>query len=276
MSVIGVCSWSLQPRSPRELVKKLRKCGVGAVQLSLKPLRRDQWSEHDTVTRLAGAGIQIRSGMMSMEGEDYSSLQSIRRTGGVRPDEHWAANLHIAESCARIARRLGLRLVSFHAGFLPESRADPERAVMLDRLRALADVFAAKQVALALETGQESAETLLGVLADLDRPDVGVNFDPANMLLYDMGDPVAALSALAPHVRQIHVKDARKSDVSGQWGEEVPVGEGEVDWRAFFEVVAERDLDVDLMIEREAGSDRVRDVVRARDHLQTLRGSGDA
>jgi len=273
MSVIGVCSWSLQPRSVRALVKSVRQCGLRAVQLSLKPLRRDEWSEQDTALRLEDAGIAIRSGMLSMDGEDYSSIESIRRTGGVRPDATWAANLISAEHCARIAGRFGLTLVSFHAGFLPESRDGAGRATMLERVRAVADVFAREGVELALETGQETADTLLSVLAELDRPDVGVNFDPANMLLYGMGDPVAALSALAPHVRQIHVKDARKSAVAGQWGEELPVGEGEVDWRAFFDVITQRGLDVDLMIEREAGTRRERDVARARVRIEALRGT---
>ena len=84
------------------------------------------------------------------------------------------------------------------------------------------------------------------------------------MLLYDMGEPVAALGALAPWVRQIHVKDARRTRVKGTWGSEVPVGTGEVDWRRFFSVVTERELAVDLMIEREAGDDRVGDIRAAR------------
>jgi sugar phosphate isomerase/epimerase len=273
MSVIGVCSWSLQPRSARDLVKSVRQCGLRSVQLSLKPLRRGEWPEQDTALRLEDAGIAIRSGMMSMDGEDYSSIASIRATGGVRSDERWAANLASAESCARIARRLGMKLVSFHAGFLPETRGDPQREAMLERVRTLADVFARGGIELALETGQETAATLLDVLAELDRPDVGVNFDPANMLLYDMGDPVAALSALASHVRQIHVKDARRSGVPEQWGEEVPVGDGEVDWRGFFDVIRERGLDVDLMIEREAGKRRVRDVAHARKRIEAFRGA---
>jgi sugar phosphate isomerase/epimerase len=168
--------------------------------------------------------------MMSMAGEDYSSLDSIRRTGGVRPAQHWQANLAAAHENAQLARRLGAGLVTFHAGFLPHDRKDPERAVLLERLRALVDVFAAAGIEVGFETGQESAETLGDVLADLQRPRAGVNFDPANMILYDMGDPLAAVRALAPRVKQIHVKDALRTRTPGAWGEEVRVGTGEVDW----------------------------------------------
>lgn len=255
-----MCSWSLQPRSPRHLCELLAQCGVSAVQLALDPLRVGHWEEARTVELLREAGVETLSGMMAMEGEDYSSIASIRATGGVRPAARHAANLRAARENAALAARLGLGLVSFHAGFLPESRADPERAAMVGRLREIADVFAAQDVAVALETGQEPAATLLDVLDELDRPTVGVNFDPANLRLYDTDEPVAALALLAPRVLQVHVKDARRSGRPGVWGEELPAGTGEVDWPEFFATLHAARLQVDLLVEREAGAARVADV----------------
>ncbi len=221
---------------------------------------------------LDGARITAVSGMMSTVGEDYSSLDSIARTGGLRPDAHWTANLEIAKRDARTARELGLSLVTFHAGFLPHESADPERAKLLVRLRTVVDVFAEEGVRLGFETGQETAETLLEFLAALDRPSAGVNFDPANMILYGMGDPIAALRELRSHVVQVHIKDATPSVRRGEWGEEVPVGTGRVDWRAFFVALDEAQPTVDLLIEREAGEARVEDVRRARAHVLALTG----
>jgi sugar phosphate isomerase/epimerase len=271
---LGVCSWSLKPRSPQDLAQKARWCGVDTVQLALDPLRTGEWGVEETVRALSAAGLSIASGMMTMDGEDYSTLESIRRTGGVGPDERWPENLAAARANAELAWRLRLPLVSFHAGFLPEDRRDPRRAVLLERLRELADVFAERGVSVGFETGQESALTLLSVLAELARPAIGVNFDPANLLLYGMDDPVAALQRLMPHVLQVHVKDARRPRVAGAWGEEVPVGTGEVEWGAFLHLLHAGAPKVSLMIEREAGQDRVGDVRRARDLvLQRLAGA---
>jgi sugar phosphate isomerase/epimerase len=150
--------------------------------------------------------------------------------------------------------------VTFHAGFLPEDDGDPERAVLLDRLRAVADLFADRGLRLGLETGQETAETLAAVLDELERPNVGVNFDPANMILYGKGDPVEALRRLAPRVVQVHVKDAVPTNAPGTWGRETPVGAGAVDWPAFMAVALAIDPPVDFVIEREAGADRTDDV----------------
>ena len=262
---VGVCSWSLRAESPKELVERVRACGLADVQLALEPLRQKQWKLPDLRAALRDGGVEVRSGMMAPYAEDYSTLDTIRRTGGVRPTEHWLTNLEIAHGDAALASELGIGLVTFHAGFLPHDSHDPEHATMLERLRKIVDVFAEFDIRIAFETGQESAGTLFAMLRELDRPSAGVNFDPANMLLYGMGDPIAALRILAGRVAQIHIKDARKAKKAGAWGEEVVVGKGEVDWKAFFEVMAANKLHVDLMIEREAGDDRVGDINKARE-----------
>lgn len=262
---IGVCSWSLAPSSPDDLVERLASTGVRHVQLALDPIRTGAWSLDDTVAALDGAKASILSGMMAMDGEDYSTLESIRASGGVRPDATWPTNRDAAAVNAGLARQLGLDLVTFHAGFLPHEPC-AEREVLVGRLRELVDVFAEQGVRTGFETGQESADTMAAVLADIDRPGaVGVNFDPANMVLYAMGNPVDALETLAEHVVQIHVKDARATDQPGTWGREVPAGQGDVDWARFFDVVDRRELDVDVVIEREAGAARVADIRGARE-----------
>jgi sugar phosphate isomerase/epimerase len=208
--------------------------------------------------------------MMAPAGEDYSTLDSIRKTGGVRLNEHWEANLEAAKRNAEIASRLGLDLCTFHAGFIPDDSDDALHDVMVDRLRAIVDAFADQRVRIGFETGQERAETLLEAMDEIDRPTLGVNFDPANMILYGMGEPVHAIELLAPRILQIHIKDARPSDQAGQWGTETRAGDGAVDWGRFFKVVRERCPEVDLVIEREGGDSRVADVRAARELLGRL------
>ncbi len=274
MTHLGVCSWSLQPTSPADLVDKLRATGLSSVQLALDPIRTGQMDEAETIARLRKANITIRSGMMGTKGEDYTTLESIKRTGGVRPDDTWPANLAAAEHNADLAARLGLTLVTFHAGFLPHDREDAERRTLIDRLRTIAAVFARRGVRIGFETGQETAATLLDVLDELGGMPTrysaracpapastpGVNFDPANMILYNMGDPIEALDALAPHIVQIHIKDATPTHTAGEWGSEVAAGSGAVDWPTFFATIKKHNLDVDLMIEREAGGSRIDDI----------------
>ena len=272
---LGVCSWSLQPASPEELITQVRETGLERVQLALSPLvsQRDQWGR--TLELLADAGLEVVSGMMAPVGEDYTSLDSIARTGGLRPDATWPANEAMARAMAVVAGNAGIPLVSLHAGFLPHDRNDPERRRMIERLRTLVRIFADQGVQLALETGQESAATLLDVLEDVGGESLGVNFDPANMILYDRGDPVAAITALSPHVKQVHLKDAVAATASGQWGTEVPLGSGQVDWAGFFTVLRELPRNLDAIVEREAGSARIEDVRTAVARVHSLHGDGD-
>lgn len=272
---LAVCSWSLCPEAvpgasgprstgtPEALIEAVRQVGLDAVQLALVPVVEEPEVWGDAVRRIRDAGIAIVSGMLATVGEDYSTLATIAATGGVRPDATWPATLTRAARVAELAGHQGIRLVTFHAGFIPHDARDPEREVLLERLRTVIDLFAARGVRVAFETGQEEADTLLSALEDLRRPDAGVNFDPANMILYGMGDPVAALRKLKPWVRQVHIKDALPSPTRGQWGREVVVGAGAVDWRGFFDVLRSIARPLDMVIEREAGATRIEDVRRA-------------
>ena len=261
---LAVCSWSLQPANPQDLILKLQATGIRRVQLALDPLRESTDAWGGTAARLRDSGITIVSGMFGCVGEDYSTLESIRLTGGVAPDSTWEQNWERIRATAALARELGLDLVTFHAGFLPHQENDPGFAKMLKRLTEVAEAFNAAQVALALETGQETAPVLANLLTRLNRPGVGVNFDPANMILYDKGDPVAALRLLGRWVRQVHIKDATRTKVPGTWGQEVAVGTGDVNWPAFFAALDEAHFTGNLVIEREAGEQRVADIRTAK------------
>ncbi|HEU5072329.1 MAG TPA: sugar phosphate isomerase/epimerase family protein [Verrucomicrobiae bacterium] len=261
---LAVCTWSLQPENPDDLVQKVRATGVRRVQLALDPLRSAPKVWGDTGRILRENNIEVVSGMVGCIGEDYSTLESIRLTGGIAPDVTWEQNRKNFQACAAIASKMGLKLVTFHAGFLPSDESDPAFAKMMQRLDVMADIFMVHNILVGLETGQETAPELAELLHKLNHPNIGVNFDPANMILYDKGDPVQALRILAPWIRQVHLKDARRTQVPGTWGEEVPMGAGEVDWRAFFATFKQVIFNVYLAIEREQGSQRVQDIRTAR------------
>jgi len=267
---IGVCSWSLEPPDARTLAELARATGVSAVQLALDPIRLGLMGVEEVRRSLKDARLVLASGMMAMEGEDYSSLRSIRETGGVAPDATWADNRSAARELARIAKELGIGLISFHPGFLPEDPRQAQWEVVIGRLRELAGIFGERGAQVALETGQESPATLARALEALSREQVGVNFDPGNLILYGNGDPVAALGALAPRVIQVHLKDALPAREEGSWGTEVPVGDGAVDWAAVLGALRGCPQVTTLAIERESGSRRVEDITRARVFLETV------
>jgi L-ribulose-5-phosphate 3-epimerase len=265
---LAVCSWSLQPTSPDDLVQKLKATGISRVQLELDPLRDAPKVWGDTEKIFREAGITIVSGMVRCLGEDYATLDSIRLTGGIAPDATWDQNVKNISAAAGIAKKMGLKLVTFHAGFLPADETHPTFAKMCQRLDTVADIFMVQNILLGLETGQETAQELASLLHKLNHPNIGVNFDPANMIMYDKGDPVKALHILAPWIRQVHIKDAKRAKTPGTWGEEVVVGRGEVDWRGFFTTFKHVVFNVNLVIEREFGASRAADIRAAHDFIR--------
>ena len=262
---LAVCSWSLEATSPAELAGKILGTGIRRVQLALDPLREapEIWSP--TAGEFQRNGIAIVSGMFGCVGEDYSTLETIRLTGGIAPDATWPQNLKNIRATASLAESLGLKLVTFHAGFLPHDHGDPDFVKLAARLALAADVFAARKIELALETGQESARELAVMLRQVNRPNLGVNFDPANIILYGRDDVPGALQVLAPWIRQVHIKDARRTKTPGTWGEEVVVGTGDVDWRAFFAALQTAHFSGHVVIEREAGTNRIADIRAAKE-----------
>lgn len=257
----------MKPDSPGDLFSKLEQTGLSRVQLHLDPLFENPEVWGNFAAEAAQRGVTVVSGMFCTIGEDYSTLDTIRETGGVVPDHTWEENRRHIQGCAGMAADLGLSLVSFHAGFLPHDPTDPATVKLSGRIREIASWFAEKGTAVALETGQENAETLRMFLEQLDCPTVGVNFDPANMILYGKGEPIAALRELGPWVRQVHIKDATATKVPGTWGSEVVVGTGDVDWDGFFSALGEIGFLGNACIEREAGTQRVEDIRTARERV---------
>ncbi len=267
---LAVCSWSLQPTSPQDLLTKLQATSLRRVQLALDPLRDSPVVWGETAGLFRQNKVAIVSGMFGCAGEDYSTLDTIRMTGGIAPDATWEQNRANIRATAALAKQLGLKLVTFHAGFLPHDENDPAFAKMLQRLAETADVFQGVGIKLGLETGQETAPALVQLLQKLNRPNVGVNFDPANMILYAKGNPIEALRTLGSFIRSLHIKDAKQTKVPGTWGEEAIVGTGEVDWPAFFATLRELKYTGNFSIEREWGNQRVADICAAKEVVNRL------
>lgn len=259
---VGVCSWSLQVKSVPELSSFLAQLGVDVVQIACGDPHHASWEEGDDMPAAArAAGFKMTGAMLGFPGEDYTTPQTIQKTGGfgdpaLRPERlerlKWALQRTLA---------LGLSDLTMHAGFIPHP-GDPERKPLLDTLGQASALAQEKGITIAFETGQETADLLRQTLDELRCPNLKVNFDPANMLLYDMGDPLRAVEILGPDIRSVHVKDAKRPSVPGNWGEEVPLGQGQVNIKAFLQALKKAGYTGPLCIEREVGNqkERLRDV----------------
>jgi sugar phosphate isomerase/epimerase len=273
---IGVCSWSLQVKSIPELKGLLDRLGIDVVQIACGDPHHASWAEGDGMPAAAkAAGFRMTAAMLGFPGEDYTTPQTIQRTGGFGPKDLRAERIERLRWALDRVKQLGLSDLTLHAGFIPHV-GDPERTPMLNVLSQVGDLAGAAGVTAAFETGQETADLLRQTLDELKSPHLKVNFDPANMLLYDMGDPLRAVEILAPDIRSVHVKDANRSTAKGEWGDEVPLGQGQVNIRAFVRTLKRIGYRGPLVIEREVGDQgaRVGDVAHGIAYLRECLAAG--
>jgi L-ribulose-5-phosphate 3-epimerase len=263
---IGVCSWSLRA-DVDGVAQAMNTIGIDHVHLAIRPALDDNGGHY--LSQVRRQNWTISATMIDFPQEDYSSLDSIKVTGGIVPDEFWEQNRQLFLDAAEVTTGLEVKYLTMHTGFIDET--NPAYAKKFhDRILSLADAAAEKGIVLLLETGQETAEQLRRFLTELNHPAVGVNFDPANMILYDKGDPVEAVGTLGPWIRHVHIKDAVRTTRPGTWGREVPWGDGQVGPEVFLDALEKTGYQGVLAIEREAGNDRPADIKLAAERLRSL------
>src|SRR5262249_36907468 len=155
---IGVCSWSLKVASVPELRRLLDRLGIDVVQIACGDPQHASWDEGERFPEAArAAGFRMTGAMIGFPGEDYTTPQTIQRPGGFGAPATRPARLDRLRWALERTRALGLTDLSLHAGFIPEV-GSAERKPFLDTLARAADLARERDVTLAFETGQETAE----------------------------------------------------------------------------------------------------------------------
>jgi sugar phosphate isomerase/epimerase len=140
---------------------------------------------------------------------------------------------------------------------------------LLDALREVVGYCAERGITFCFETGQETPTTLLRVIEDLAAgspglDNVGVNLDPANLLLYGKANPVDALDVIGTHVRGVHAKDGEYPTNGRALGVEKPLGEGRVNFPVLVPKLKALGYTGALTIEREiSGPQQIADIRHA-------------
>lgn len=204
------------------------------------------------LARLAELNIRLTCVFGGFEGESYADIPTVSRTVGLVPPETRAARVKEFKEIADFAKLLGCEAVALHLGFVPHDTKEPLYQEVLDITRDVCDHCQANGQNLHLETGQETADGLLQFIQDVRRNNLFINFDPANMILYGTGEPIAALKKVGQYVRSVHCKDGKWAKNPGQeWGQEVPLGHGDVGMENYLRTLLEIGYTGPLTIERE-------------------------
>ncbi len=267
---VGVMFWA-----GRDSLAEIRSLGVQCGQLGipgdfeLKPEVSAEWK-----SALEQAQFPVVTVFAAYNGENYADVPTVQRTVGFIPRDTRAERERRTLEVIDFAAAIGVGSFACHIGFVPEDTTHPAYIEVREMVRRVADHAAKNRQTFALETGQEPAHVLQRFLKDVDRANVGINFDPANMILYGTGDPIEALSVLGPHVLSVHMKDGDwpPRDQSTALGSERPLGQGSVGIPRFVNKLKEIGFRGPLNIEREAENqqERIADIRKAVAYLNSL------
>ncbi|RCS55955.1 sugar phosphate isomerase/epimerase [Bremerella cremea] len=230
-----------------------QELGIKTIQLHA-PQQSSRTKENADafLAKLNDMGITLTCVFGGFEGESYADIPTTQKTVGLVPAETRAARTAEMKEIADFANLLGCKCVGLHIGFIPHDTSDPQYAQVVAVAQELCDHCKTMGQSVHLETGQETADGLLQFIGDVARDNLKVNFDPANMILYGTGEPIEAVKKVGKHLGSVHCKDAKWAANPGQeWGQEVPVGQGDVNFESYLSALQEVGYEGPLTIERE-------------------------
>ena len=246
--------------------------GVPTIQLHTpsKPTRTQENADR-FLAQLNEMGITLTAVFGGFEGESYADIPTTQRTIGLVPRETRAERTEEMMEIADFAKVLGCFVVALHLGFIPHATNSPTYSEVVDVTRQVCDHCKGNLQNLHLETGQETADGLSQFLVDVDRDNLLINFDPANMILYGTGEPIEALRRIGDRVGSVHCKDAKWAANPGkEWGQEVPLGQGDVGMEQFLKTLDQIGYDGPLTIEREIPSEPERQKIEIQGAIDLL------
>lgn len=255
-----------------EEIRKVHELGLSSCQLAC-------WSpdmytdENVTLTKQAcdEFGVEVSSLWAGYPGKAVWDFVQGPLTIGFVPPETREMRVEALLRGADFAARIGTPSVTTHAGFIPENPNDPLYTGTVQALARIARRCNELGLHFCFETGQETPVTLLRVMTDIGTDNLGVNLDPANLLMYGKANPIDALDVIGRHVRGVHAKDGEYPTEPNNLGVEKPLGEGRVDFPRLVAKLKSLGYTGPLTIEREiTGDQQIVDIKKAIELLEPL------
>ncbi len=247
-----------------EGIKKAKEIGADGFQIyvtsgEMYPDNMSKEKRADFKRFVASLGLQI-----SALCADFDWIK------GFMHKDHNAVNKPRVKKCVDLAVDLGVKILPMHTGRLPEGGTDPLHQEALATTIELAKYAEDRGCILATETGPEAPESLLKFLKKVPSKGVGVNYDPANLVMCGPFDQIGGVSVLRDYIVHTHAKDGVHLGAGKH--KELPLGEGGVVFPYWLAALDKIGYDGFLTIEREVGDNPVADIAKAMAFLRGFDG----
>lgn len=216
-------------------------------------------------------GVEITAFWCGWAGPKRWNFTEGPETLGIVPVAYRGVRVQNLLDGAAYARKIGVKDVVTHMGFIPENMSDPNYPGVLAAVKVIAQELKRNEQNLLFETGQETPVVLLRLFEEINTGNLFINLDPANLMMYGKANPVDALDVFGDYVRGVHAKDGLYPTNGRELGHEVKVGEGKANFPVLLKGLKEHGFDGSLTIEREiSGEQQLIDIRETQTYLQGL------
>lgn len=274
---VGVLIELFKDTDIQEKFAELKAMGLDSCQLVCWDRERINSNDTAEAVNLAAKtyGIQITAFWCGWEGQRVWDFYEGQLTLGLIPTAYRAERLKMLMEGADFAKKIQVTNLVTHVGFMPENPYDPKYQEVLTACKAIVAKCKENGQNFLFETGQETPVTLKRAIQDIEEAlgagNVGVNLDPANLIMYGKANAVDALEIFGEYVMGVHGKDGMYPTDGHSLGKEVPLGQGKVNFPALIQKLKELGYDGDITIEREiSGEKQKKDILMAKEILEKL------
>lgn len=258
----------------KNLIDQMVDAGIESVQLLANCDSLHLMTEENAqkLLKMTEGKLKITSFWAGWSSPDVWNFVDGPATLGLVPAAYRAKRIDEIKNGIEFARLLGVHDVATHVGFVPETPTLDGYRDVVSAVKYLADYCAKYDMFFNFETGQETPVTLMRLFSDIGAENLGVNLDPANLILYGRGNPVDAIDIYGSKIRGVHVKDGDyPKDDFYKLGNERVVGEGSVNYPVFLPKLLKSGYKGDLYIEREiTGQKRADDIKKTITYIKSL------
>ncbi len=250
----------------------IARYGVATTQLNNWDMSKWTRENAEKVKRdLKSSGVRLAALWTGYSGTVIWDLIDGPDTMGLIPEYTRKRRIADLKAGADFAAMVGAPAIITHCGFIPETPKCHLYMEVLDVLGEIAEYCQKLGLEFWFETGQETPVTLLRTIEDIGLPNLGINLDTANIILYGKGNPVDALDVFGKYVRNLHIKDGVYPQNGHKLGHETPIGQGKVDFEKVITKLHELGFTGELVVEREiTGEQQAKDIMTALDYIGKL------
>jgi len=251
---------------------RIKDMGFTCCQINGNPSHMSNATMEDIIAARDKYGLALDSFWCGLHGPHVWDFYDGQITLGLVPSAYRESRIQDLIGAVGVCKKLNIQNIITHCGYIPENPYSETYREIVSALRYICGIYKREGLYFCFETGQETPVTLLRVIEDVGTGNLGINLDPANLLMYGKANPVDALDIIGKYVRCVHAKDGEYPTDSRNLGVEKPIGQGRVNFPALIAKLKEKGFDGALIIEREIpeGAEQDNDILNAKVFLEKL------